>query len=66
MPQDYYEVYVIEVPDGTPHVLTTFPEVNNGAPNWSCDGQWIYFYSGRDKGTYQLWKAPLKEDRRPG
>jgi hypothetical protein len=26
----------------------------------SRDGQWIYFYSGRDKGTYQLWKAPLK------
>ncbi len=26
----------------------------------SRDGQWIYFYSGRDKGTYQLWKAPFK------
>jgi eukaryotic-like serine/threonine-protein kinase len=60
LPQDYYEVYVVEVPDGTPHVLTTFREANNGAPNWSRDGQWIYFYSGRDKGTYQLWKVPFK------
>jgi Tol biopolymer transport system component len=60
MPQDHYDVYVIEVPDGTPHVFPTFAGVNNGAPNWSRDGQWIYFYSGKDKGTYQLWKAPLK------
>jgi Tol biopolymer transport system component len=41
-------------------VLTTFPGVSNGAPNWSRDGQWIYFYSGRDQGTYQLWKVPFK------
>jgi serine/threonine protein kinase len=58
--QDHYDVYVVEVPDGTPHVLTTFRDVNNGAPNWSRDGQWIYFYSGRDQGTYQLWKVPFK------
>ena len=32
----------------------------------SRDGQWIYFYSGRDKGTYQLWKAPFKRHRRSG
>jgi Tol biopolymer transport system component len=41
-------------------VLTTFRGVSNGAPNWSRDGQWIYFYSGDEKGTYQLWKAPFK------
>lgn len=57
--QDNYEVYVTELPDGIPHVLKTFPGVNNGAPNWSRDGQWIYFYSGRDKGIYQLWKEPF-------
>jgi WD40 repeat protein len=58
--QEYYEVGVVEVPDGTPRVLTTFPDANNGAPNWSRDGEWIYFYSGHDRGAYQLWKMPLK------
>ena len=58
--QGYYEVGVVEVPDGTPRVLTTFPGTNNGAPNWSRDGEWIYFYSGHDPGAYQLWKMPLK------
>ena len=58
--QDYYQVGVVEVPDGTPRILTTFPGVNNGAPNWSRDGQWIYFYSSHDAGAYQLWKMPFK------
>jgi Tol biopolymer transport system component len=58
--QDYYKVGVVEVPDGTPRILTTFPGANNGAPNWSRDGEWIYFYSGHDPGVYQLWKVPLK------
>jgi Tol biopolymer transport system component/DNA-binding winged helix-turn-helix (wHTH) protein len=58
--QGYYEVGIVAVPDGTPHVLTTFPDANNGAPNWSRDGRWIYFYSGHDGGAYQLWKMPLK------
>jgi Tol biopolymer transport system component/DNA-binding winged helix-turn-helix (wHTH) protein len=57
--QDYYQVGVVEVPDGTPHMLTTFPGVNNGAPNWSRDGEWIYFYSSHDPGAYQLWKMPF-------
>jgi Tol biopolymer transport system component/DNA-binding winged helix-turn-helix (wHTH) protein len=57
--QDYYQVGVLEVPDGTPHMLMTFPDTNNGAPNWSRDGQWIYFYSGHDGGGYQLWKIPM-------
>jgi Tol biopolymer transport system component len=58
--EDYYQVGVVEVPDGTPHLLTPFPGVNNGAPNWSRDGEWIYFYSSHDPGTYQLWKMPSK------
>jgi Tol biopolymer transport system component len=57
--QDYYQVGVVEVPDGTPRMLTTFPGVNNGAPNWSRDGDWIYFYSSHDPGAYQLWKMPF-------
>jgi Tol biopolymer transport system component/DNA-binding winged helix-turn-helix (wHTH) protein len=57
--QDYWQVGVLELPDGTPHMLTTFPGANNGAPNWSRDGKWIYFYSGHDGGAYQLWKMPF-------
>ena len=56
--QNYWQVGVLELPDGTPHMLTTFPETNNGAPRWSRDGKWIYFYSVHDPGGYQLWKIP--------
>jgi Tol biopolymer transport system component len=56
--QDYYQVGVVEVPDGIPHMLTSFPGVNNGAPNWSRDGKWIYFYSSHDPVSSQLWKMP--------
>jgi len=58
--QDYYQVGVLELPDGTPHMLAAFPDANNGAPNWSRDGKWLYFYSGHDGGLYQLWKMPFK------
>jgi Tol biopolymer transport system component/DNA-binding winged helix-turn-helix (wHTH) protein len=58
--QDYYQVGVLELPDGTPHMLAAFPDTNNGAPNWSRDGKWLYFYSGHDGGVYQLWKMPFK------
>jgi Tol biopolymer transport system component len=57
--QDYYQVGVVEVPDGTPRILKTVPVANNGAPNWSRDGESIYFYSD-DHGRFQLWKMPLK------
>jgi hypothetical protein len=39
--------------------VPTFPEADNGAPNWSRDGQWIYFYSKHEK-DFQLWKVPFK------
>lgn len=57
--QHYYGVYVMEVPDGRPRLLVTFAGADNGAPNWSRDGQWIYFYSTHEKGPLQLWKVPL-------
>src|ERR1700737_375527 len=58
--QHYYQVYVVEVPAGRPRLVPTFPGADNGAPNWSRDGQWIYFYSKHEKGTFQLWKGPFK------
>ena len=58
--QHYYDVYVLDVPDGRPRRLVTFPEGDNGAPNWSRDGNWIYFYSSHEKGSLQLWKVPFQ------
>jgi len=56
----FYEIYVVEVPGGQPRLVPTFPEADNGAPNWSRDGQWIYFYSAHESGPFQLWKVPFK------
>jgi Tol biopolymer transport system component/DNA-binding winged helix-turn-helix (wHTH) protein len=61
--EDYYGVGVVELPDGTPRMLATFPGANNGAPNWSRDGDWIYFYSGHDSRAYQLWKVARQGGR---
>jgi len=58
--QHYYDVYVLEVPDGRPRRLLTFSEADNGAPNWSRDGNWIYFYSSHEEGPMQLWKVPFQ------
>ncbi len=58
--QHYYDLYVLDVPDGPPRRLITFPEADNGAPNWSRDGKWIYFYSTHEKGPLQLWKVPFQ------
>ena len=28
-------------PEAVPRLLRTFPDSDNGAPNWSRDGKWI-------------------------
>ena len=58
--QHYYDVYVLELPGGRPRLLPTFSGADNGAPNWSRDGKWIYFYSSHEKGPLQLWKVPFQ------
>jgi Tol biopolymer transport system component len=58
--QHFYEIYVVEIPGGRPYLVSTFPDTDNGAPNWSRDGQWIYFYSAHESGPLQLWKVPFK------
>jgi len=57
-PKDHSEVYLLEVGGGMPRLLPTFPGADNGGPNWSRDGKWIYFYSDRGGGLFQLWKVP--------
>ena len=58
--QHVYEIYVLDLPAGRPRLLSTFPQSDNGAPSWSRDGKWIYFYSSHEKGPYQLWKVPFQ------
>lgn len=58
-PKDHSEVYLLEVGGGLPRLLPTLPGSDNGGPNWSRDGKWIYFYSDRGGEPFQLWKAPV-------
>ena len=59
-PKNHSEVFVVEVPGGRPRLLPTLPGSDNGGPNWSRDGKWIYFTSDKGGGPFQLWKAPLE------
>jgi Tol biopolymer transport system component/DNA-binding winged helix-turn-helix (wHTH) protein len=58
-PKDHTEVYLLEVGGGPPRLLPTLPGSDNGGPNWSRDGKWIYFYSDRGGEPFQLWKVPV-------
>jgi dipeptidyl aminopeptidase/acylaminoacyl peptidase len=49
-----YHIYVIDVAGGKPRRLTTHP-LSDAIPNWSRDGQWIYFSSTRT-GRYEIWR----------
>jgi Tol biopolymer transport system component/DNA-binding winged helix-turn-helix (wHTH) protein len=62
-PKDHSEVFVVEVPGGRPRLLSTLPGSDNGGPNWSRDGKWIYFYSDKGDGPFQLWKVPFQGGR---
>jgi len=58
-PQSYSELYVAEVGGGDPRLIATFPDADNGGPVWSRDGKWMYFYSDRKDGRFQIWKTPV-------
>lgn len=55
-PKEHSEVYLLEVGSGIPRLLPTVPGADNGGPNWSRNGKWIYFYSDQHGGPFQLWK----------
>jgi Tol biopolymer transport system component/DNA-binding winged helix-turn-helix (wHTH) protein len=59
-PKEHSEIYLLEMGGGMPRLLPTFPGADNGGPNWSRDGKWIYFYSDRGGAPFQLWKIPLE------
>jgi Tol biopolymer transport system component/DNA-binding winged helix-turn-helix (wHTH) protein len=58
-PAEHSEIYLLEVGGGAPKLLPTLPGSDNGGPNWSRDGKWIYFYSDRGGEPFQLWKVPI-------
>jgi Tol biopolymer transport system component/DNA-binding winged helix-turn-helix (wHTH) protein len=59
-PGKHSEIYVVEVASAQAHLVPTLPKGDNLAPNWSRDGQWIYFASDREGGRFDLWKVPLQ------
>jgi serine/threonine protein kinase/Tol biopolymer transport system component len=56
-PGVHTEIYVVEVGSGVSRLIPTVSDADNLAPNWSRDGQWIYFASNSGDG-FQLWKVP--------
>lgn len=58
-PKEHSEIYLLEVGNGVSRLLPTLPGADNGGPNWSRDGKWIYFYSDRGGGPFQLWKIQV-------
>jgi Tol biopolymer transport system component len=58
-PKEHSEIYLLEMGSGVPRLLATLPGADNGGPNWSRDGKWIYFYSDRGGGPFQLWKRQV-------
>jgi Tol biopolymer transport system component/DNA-binding winged helix-turn-helix (wHTH) protein len=59
-PKEHTEIYLLDTSSGLPQLLTTLAGADNGGPNWSVDGKWIYFYSDRG-GSFQIWKTRLFE-----
>jgi Tol biopolymer transport system component/DNA-binding winged helix-turn-helix (wHTH) protein len=58
---EHSEIYLVDVAGGRPRLLPTLPGADNLAPNWSRDGQWIYFTSDHEGGRFDLWKVPLRD-----
>jgi eukaryotic-like serine/threonine-protein kinase len=51
------DIYVIASSGGQARHITTDPS-DDSNPNWSRDGRWIYFMSGRT-GRNEVWRAPF-------
>jgi Tol biopolymer transport system component/DNA-binding winged helix-turn-helix (wHTH) protein len=62
-PKGHSEIYLLDVKSSVPRMLTTLPGADNGGPNWSRDGKWLYFYSDYGGGSFQLWKVQVSGGR---
>lgn len=51
---DAFDIYTIPVEGGEERRLT-FAQGRNDGPDWSADGEWIYFNSSRT-GRMQIWR----------
>jgi dipeptidyl aminopeptidase/acylaminoacyl peptidase len=58
-PKGHSEIYLLKVDGSVARPLVTLPGADNGGPSWSRDGKWIYFYSDRGGGPFQIWKIQL-------
>ncbi|WP_117191493.1 TolB family protein [Rhizobium terrae] len=57
---DEFDIYTIDVQDGIDggrETRLTFGEGRNDGPDYSPDGNWIYFNSSRT-GLMQIWRVP--------
>lgn len=52
---DVFDIYTISV-DGGEETRLTHGEGRNDGPDWSADGEWIYFNSSRT-GLMQIWRV---------
>jgi Tol biopolymer transport system component len=57
-PKEHSEVYVTDVAGGAPRMVITHPGSDNFVPNFSRDGQWLYFASTHESEVAQIWKIP--------
>ena len=64
-PNERSEIYVVEVPGGTPRLLQTIPGSDNLSPSWSRDGKSIYFASKHGAEPFQIWRMPVQSGERP-
>jgi Tol biopolymer transport system component len=53
---DNFDIYVIDANGGAPKRMTTDP-ADDSWPNWSGDGQWLYFVKA---DLDEIWKIPSK------
>jgi serine/threonine protein kinase/sugar lactone lactonase YvrE len=54
-----YQVYTVSAEGGKVRQVTDNSE-SHFAGNWSQDGRWIYFASGGDGRSTQIWKVPTQ------
>ena len=55
------DIYIVATGGSHPRPAVVFPDADSFLPNWSRDGQWIYFTSNRGESRYQIWRQAVRE-----